>query len=85
MVELKNTARCFGAKSEETLSRIDNILASKELWNDSEIVEYFRKLKDSIVNDKEIFEMSKFSKEMSIHLYLKNYSYFVGCCLRILR
>lgn len=54
IVDLKNTARCYGAKDEETLQKIDDIICCRELSEDKETVEYFVKLKESIINDSEI-------------------------------
>jgi hypothetical protein len=55
------------------------------LLRESETVDYFKKLKESIIKDSEIFSTVKFSKEMMIHLFVKNFNYFLGCCLRIFR
>lgn len=84
-MELKNTARNYGPKSEETLRKVEELIEDKEVKEDSEVCAYFTALRREIIEDKNTFEEDRFIKELLLHLHIKNYTFVIGCGIRILR
>lgn len=53
--------------------------------DDSEVCGYFTALRKEIIEDKATYEKDRFFKELLLHLHIKNYTFVIGCGIRILR
>lgn len=85
IIELKNIARNYGPKSQETLEKIDEIINMGDCVSCEEIYKYFSQLRKIILSNPQQIKQSKLSKQMGIHLKLKNYNYLIGCIIRSMR
>ena len=85
IVELKNTARNYGPKSEETLRKLEELIEEKEVREDGEVCGYFTALRQQIIEHKDTYGKHRFFRELLLHLHIKNYTFVIGCGLRVLR
>lgn len=60
-------------------------MEEKEVREDREVCAYFTALKQQIIGDKDTLGKDRFFRELLLHLHLKNYTFVIGCGIRILR